>query len=89
MSATAQVLQAVGPWGSLISVLISLGWLVVRGHLVPKSTVDQRLADKQQIVDFHTTTTQRLIEAIEERERNVETMIKQLSALATTLGEQR
>ena len=86
MGATAQLIQAAGPWATLITVLLAITWLIVRGKLVPKSQVDARLADKQQIVDFHTTTTQRLIEAIEERERNVEILIKQMSTLAVTLN---
>lgn len=81
-----QIIQAAGPWATLFGLLIGLIWAVARGKLVPKSTVDQRLADKQQIVDFHMTTTQRLLDAIEEREKNVEILIKQLSAVAATLN---
>jgi hypothetical protein len=86
MGATAQIVQAAGPWATLIAVLMAFSWLIARGKLVPKSTVDQRLADKQQIVDFHSKTTERLIEAIEEREKNVEVLIKQMSTLAATLN---
>lgn len=81
-----QIIQAAGPWATLFALVVGLLWSVARGKLVPKSQVDARLADKQQIVDFHTTTTQRLLDAIEERERNVEILIKQMSTLAATLN---
>lgn len=86
MGVIGQVVGAIGPWAALFAFGITIILMVARNKLIPEATVKERLSDKQQIVDFHTATTQRLLDAIEERERNVELLIKQLSALAATLN---
>jgi hypothetical protein len=83
--AIGSALAAFGPWGVLIAVLVTGASLVAKGRLIPRSLHDQRMADKQQLIDFYEKTTTKALDAVESREQRLEGLIEEMTKLAADM----